>query len=271
MRSASSIAAGCAYDQIGKNASCSAWRAPASARRRRPWPALTTNRPARPSMYSLPAAVPDAVSLALDDDRHAGALGHDRLAGEVHPEVVAGHRLQLGLGARGADGSVEIDMVGPSCRLTPTILGVTPRGDAPAASDRVCPRMRASAAPISSPAPPSARSPPVSRRSAAVTTCAAPVSSISPVVSGRRTTLRPTARIAPGSTMRSPPRDGEREPRRRHVELDDRLLPGLEGDPRVAQELRDGARDGRVDVARVQLHDVGARAGPVVAHADRHA
>jgi hypothetical protein len=43
-------ARGCAYDQSGKNASSSACFAAAWAMRERPWPALTTNRPASPSM-----------------------------------------------------------------------------------------------------------------------------------------------------------------------------------------------------------------------------
>ena len=37
------------------------------------------------------------VPLALDDDRDAGSFGHHGLAGEVHPEVVAGFRLEVGL------------------------------------------------------------------------------------------------------------------------------------------------------------------------------
>jgi len=50
MRSAASMPEGCAYDQSGKNASSSACFAAAWAMRERPWPALTTNRPASPSM-----------------------------------------------------------------------------------------------------------------------------------------------------------------------------------------------------------------------------
>ena len=34
--------------------------------------------------------VPNVVALALDDDGYIGALGHRTLAGEVHPQVVAG-------------------------------------------------------------------------------------------------------------------------------------------------------------------------------------
>jgi hypothetical protein len=50
-----------------------------------------------PVDVALAARVPDVVALALDDDGHAGALGHHRLACEVHPEVVAGLGLQVGV------------------------------------------------------------------------------------------------------------------------------------------------------------------------------
>jgi hypothetical protein len=54
IRSASSTARGWAKDQSGKNASSLACLAAASASSSRPWPTWTTNRPARPSMYSRP-------------------------------------------------------------------------------------------------------------------------------------------------------------------------------------------------------------------------
>ena len=60
----------------------------------------------------------------LDDDRHAVALGHHRLAGEVHPEVVLGHLLQLGLGAGGSIGRCRhvVPSVGRWCRRYPRAL-----------------------------------------------------------------------------------------------------------------------------------------------------
>ena len=72
MRSAASIPEGWAYDHSGKQAG-------------------------EAVEVALAARVPDVVALALDDDGDPRSLGHDRLAREVHPEVVAGLGLQVGV------------------------------------------------------------------------------------------------------------------------------------------------------------------------------
>lgn len=97
MRSAASIPEGWAYDHSGEEGELfgllrGRLRDAAAA-----VPRVHDEQAREPVEVALAVRVPDVVALALDDDRHARPLGHDRLAREVHPEVVAGLGLQVGV------------------------------------------------------------------------------------------------------------------------------------------------------------------------------
>jgi hypothetical protein len=73
-----------------------------------PVPGVHDEEAGEPVDVLLALRVPDVVALAAGDDRHAGLLQR-RLPGEVHPEVVLGLLLQVGLVIGGCCGGGAVE------------------------------------------------------------------------------------------------------------------------------------------------------------------